>query len=439
MKCKYTWAYLVHLSTNMWYDRPADRFDTSYCRIRGLSGKLLFNENVWREWVVRMLETGVNQVVIDVGDGVVFPSHPELAIEGSWSPEKMLGEVRRLRKMGIEAIPKLNFSTSHDSWLKHYHRQVSTSEYYRVCEDLIGDIADMFDRPRLMHIGYDEETPNQQYTDFAVVRQGELWWKDFHWFLKTVEKKGMRPWCWADAGVNRPEEFISRCPKSALLSNWYYWSPFDSTVKQVRLYEKLDKAGFDQVPCGSVWGVPDNFQTMVSYCSQRFDPSHLKGFMMASWARTLPRYRDMASRSFDAMSEAISVAEYGRNPRISPMQMWIVKDGGIDRWYRDTDRIYIAPGEMLVVDFGRLAKMKPIFELEGGDCGCELSFVAAGKTDGAELACPPGSVSETIKARAREQRYDGLAPREMRFAALKSHDVTSVVTGVEAILKVFDK
>jgi hypothetical protein len=178
---------------------------------------------------------------------------------------------------------------------------------------------------------------------------------------------------------------------------------------------------------------------MVSYCSQRFDPSHLKGFMMASWARTLPRYRDMASRSFDAMSEAISVAEYGRNPRISPMQMWIVKDGGIDRWYRDTDRIYIAPGEMLVVDFGRLAKMKPIFELEGGDCGCELSFVAAGKTDGAELACPPGSVSETIKARGREQRYDGLAPREMRFAALKSHGVTAVVTGVEAILKVFDK
>ena len=419
----------------MWYDRPAEQFETSYCRIRGLSDKLLFNEHVWREWTARMTEVGVDQVVIDVGDGVVFPSHPELAISGSWSPEKMLDEVRHLEKMGIEAIPKLNFSTSHDSWLKQYHRQVSTNGYYRVCEDLIADIAEIFGHPRLMHIGFDEETPNQLYADFVVVRQGELWWKDFNWFLKTVEKNGMRPWCWADAGVNRPEEFISRCPKSALLSNWYYWSPFDCTVKQVRLYDKLDKAGFDQVPCGSVWGVPDNFQSMVSYCHQRFDPSHLKGFMMANWARTLPRYRDMAARSFDAMSEAITVAEHGKSPVISPMQMWIVKDGRIDRWYREADRIYIAPGEMLVADFGRLAEMKPVLDLEGGEHGCEFDFISADKTEGAVIACQPGSRPERITARAHEQRYDGVGGRKMRFAALQSCGATVVVTRVAAVLK----
>ena len=419
----------------MWYDRPAERFETSYCRIRGLSDKLLFDENVWREWTARMEETGVNQVVIDVGDGGVFPSHPELAIAGSWSPQKMLEEVRRLEKRGIEAIPKLNFSTSHDAWLKQYHRQISTSVYYRVCKDLIADIAEIFGHPRLMHIGFDEETPNQPYTDFAVARQGELWWKDFCWFLKTVEKNGMRPWCWADAGVNRPEEFILRCPKSALLSNWYYWSPFDSSVKQVRLYEMLDKAGFDQMPCGSVWGAADNFQTMVSYCHQRFDPAHLKGFMMANWARTLPRYRDMAARSFNAMTEAITVAEFGERPVIPPMQMWIAKDGGIDRWYREADRIYIASGEMLVADFGRLAELKLVLEMDGGEHGCELTLITADKTEGAKLVCRPGSSPEKIVARAHEQRCDGIGERPMRFAALQTCGSTVVVTKVSAVLK----
>ena len=28
--------------------------------------------------------------------------------------------------MGLEVIPKMNFSTCHDSWLKNYQRMVST-------------------------------------------------------------------------------------------------------------------------------------------------------------------------------------------------------------------------------------------------------------------------------------------------------------------------
>lgn len=433
MKSRYIWSYLAHLSTNMWCDRPADRFNTEYRRIRGLSDKLLFSENVWLEWTGRMQETGVNQVVIDVGDGVRFPSHPELAIEGSWSPQKMRDEVDRLEKLGIEAIPKLNFSTSHDSWLKEYHRQVSTPEYYRVCEDLIGDIIEIFGNPRFLHIGYDEESMKQAYMDFSVVRQGELWWHDFKWFLETVEKKGSRPWCWADAGVNRPDEFISRCPKSALLSNWYYWMPFDSTVKQVRLYERLDEAGFDQVPCGSVWGVPDNFQTTASYCHRRFDHSHLKGFLMANWARTLPRYREMASRSFDAMAEAISVVERGVHPELPPVHMWVVKDGQIDRWYRDVDRIYVAKGETLVVDFGRTARMKPVFEIENAEGAPVMSVVSSLKMDGAGIARAKDSVQERIDLRVGEDVYDCLPAREMRFIGVEAPETTVTITKVRAV------
>lgn len=434
MKTRYIWSYLAHLSTNMWFDRPSYKFRTQYRKIRGLSDCLLFNENVWIEWTNRMQEVGINQVVIDVGDGVRFPSHPELAIDGSWSPQKMCDEVRRLKKKGIEAIPKLNFSTSHDSWLKEYHRQVSTSAYYQVCEDVIGDLVEIFDHPRFLHIGYDEENPKQTYADFSVARQGELWWHDFNWFLKTVEKKGVRPWCWADAGVNRPDEFISRCSKSALLSNWYYWMPFDSSVKQVRLYERLNEAGFDQIPCGSVWGEPDNFQTTASYCHERFDPAHLKGFLMANWARTLPRYRDMASRSFDAMSEAISVVERGEHPHLSPVQMWILKDGQIIRWYRDIDRIYVAKDEMLVVDFGRTARLKPIFEIEMQDGETVLSITSAMRTEGAGISRSPDSMQGRIEVCNDEDIYDGIPSAKMRFVGIENFGSTAVITKVSAVL-----
>jgi hypothetical protein len=46
---------------------------------------------------------------------MVYPSHPELAVKGSWSPEKMKSELARLRALGLEPIPKRNFSASHDA------------------------------------------------------------------------------------------------------------------------------------------------------------------------------------------------------------------------------------------------------------------------------------------------------------------------------------
>jgi len=45
--------------------------------------------------------------------------------------------------MGLEPIPKRNFSTAHDTWIKEYGRQVSTSVYYLVCADLNRGLRDL--------------------------------------------------------------------------------------------------------------------------------------------------------------------------------------------------------------------------------------------------------------------------------------------------------
>ncbi len=58
--------------------------------------------------------------------------------------EKLRAELNRLRGMGLEPIPKLNFSTTHNGWLKYYRRMLSTPTYYKVCEDVLRDAYKIF-------------------------------------------------------------------------------------------------------------------------------------------------------------------------------------------------------------------------------------------------------------------------------------------------------
>ena len=303
-------AFLLHLGHNMWCDwYPADfdfsRLDEKWQR-RLPDTELRSKEPLWRKVTDHAAAKGVNMIVIDLGEGVIYPSHPELAIKGSWSPDKMRDEVLRLRGMGIEAIPKLNFSTTHNGWLKQYRRMLSTPTYYRVCEDLIADVAEIFGRPRFMHIGFDEETAHHQDNDgrtlMVTVRKGEFWWHDFLHIVKTVERNGMRPWAWSDFGWNNPD-YYTRCPKSVVQSNWYYdecYGGFDlatnktSDHKRLKAFWDLEKAGFDQIPCGTNWvgwkrkaekaGADDVIGKVVGLGRKVIGKDRLLGFMMAPWA-----------------------------------------------------------------------------------------------------------------------------------------------------------
>ena len=120
-------ALLLHLGHNMWCDWfPADADPAACPKAPKPDARLRSRDDLWLKTTDYAAKKGVNMIVIDVGEGVVYPSHPELAIEGSWSPDRLRAEVRRLRAMGVEAVPKLNFSTSHNGWLKQYRRMVSS-------------------------------------------------------------------------------------------------------------------------------------------------------------------------------------------------------------------------------------------------------------------------------------------------------------------------
>ena len=306
----------LQFGNNMWSDVPVK--DWALTKKEDLAevsslDVLRFDEEVWRRLTDRMVQKGFNAVVMDLGEGCIYPSHPELAVKGSWSAERLQKELARLRGIGIEPIPKLNFSTCHDTWLKEYGRMVSTPEYYRVCADVIRDVCEIFDKPRLLHLGYDEENfGNQRKYAYAVVRQGELWWHDFLFFVKTVEKLGMRPWIWSDYIWRHKDEFLSRMPKSVMQSNWYYrqWFDFEAIPKERRVHLEsfltLEKAGFDQIPCGSNWACDENIAGLVRFCRKNIAPERLKGFLMTTWGPTLPNHEAKLLRGIDLAAAAMS-------------------------------------------------------------------------------------------------------------------------------------
>jgi hypothetical protein len=255
-----------------------------------------------------MAKHGMNMVVIDLGDGVEYQSHPEIAVKGAWSRLRLRDELKKMRSMGLEPIPKLNFSTCHDEWLGDYSKMVCSPKYYEVCKDLIAEVIELFERPRLFHLGMDEEdAKHQKAFEYVVVRQYGLWWRDFEFFVDQVTSKGIQPWIWADYVWEHPELFYARMPKSILQSNWYYGTNFDGKVLAVKTYNDLEAHGYDQVPTLSNWTNSDNIEGTVRYCKEHIDPQRLKGFLLAPWRPTLAETRDRHLDAIEHFAKAMEI------------------------------------------------------------------------------------------------------------------------------------
>lgn len=293
------WGVLLHLGRNMWgdsataYTPPVDHFT--------------FEENLWIEMTERASSLGLNMVVVDLGEGVSYKSHPELGLEGSWTTDKLRQDLARLRSMGLEPIPKLNFSTCHDHWLGEYSRMVSTPTYYQVCSDLIKEVTELFDHPRFFHLGYDEENfGNQRTYDYVVIRQGELWKRDFLFFVDECEKNGVRPWIWADYCWEHPE-FLDWAPKSVVMSNWYYGDDFDPVQNRtIQRYLDIDAAGFDQIPTGSdFFNQLENFYKTTQFGKERLSKERLLGYLQTPWRFTETKSHELNMRSIQQVGDAI--------------------------------------------------------------------------------------------------------------------------------------
>lgn len=92
-------AVWLHLGMNMWCDWRAPGEPVAPGR-RYSYEEVFFDERIWRDTIDYAMKKGCNCVVMDLGEFVSYPSHPEIGIKGSWSAERLRNEVRRVRSWG---------------------------------------------------------------------------------------------------------------------------------------------------------------------------------------------------------------------------------------------------------------------------------------------------------------------------------------------------
>ena len=312
------WAILVHLSMDMWRGKQ-----------NALPLSEVFDEDLWHDIIDEAEKSGMNAIVLDVGNGVRFDSHPEIAKEDAYSPAWVKAEIKRCKEKGIALIPKLNFSTTHDFWLGEYARMISTSIYYKVAKDLIEEAYEMFDHPAYIHLGMDEES-NQYLSkhDFVVYRQGELYFKDLKYLCDCVNNLGAKPWIWSSPMYDHPELFKKYISPDEIVINPYnynalvpeHYTPIESRAEYVTYYNEdkykemgikfveedpylvnfrlkslpMMEYGYYYVPCASVYNRCDyNTEDIMTYYKKYANDDQILGYITAPWVKTTKNERSL--------------------------------------------------------------------------------------------------------------------------------------------------
>ena len=304
---------LMHLGSNMWADRTSDELPYGY---NGKETYLSCDEEVWDDCIKYAAENGFNAVVIDLGDAIQYKSHPEIAIDGAWSVEKLKDKLKEIRDLGMEPFPKLNFSTSHDAWLGDYHRMVSTKIYYDVVKDLIEEVIDIFDKPTYFHLGCDEERVEEQAAVnayFSCFRRGKLLWDDLNFYFDCVRNKGVTPWIWSDHFWYNKEEFLPNVGMDVILSPWYYdkiysgdvppMTPFRQTI--LDSFKAISDLGYKQIVCGSTCWRSQSIKQLMHFVTEQTGGKGIQGFLLAPWYRT---HKEWSM----SIKENIYVAQFAR-------------------------------------------------------------------------------------------------------------------------------
>lgn len=290
-------AFLIHLSPNNWrkkgcvYDYVIDEEDFVY------HDEMTCDKETWRKVTDFLPSCGFNTLLIDVEDGVVYDKHPELAIKGSWSKAELKTELDRLRSIGLTPIPKCNFSSGHNAWLKDYAYTIGTRTYNDICNDIVEELIELFDTPEFFHLGLEEEDVGliEENYPVTILRSPFKKAEDANELFDTCRAHGVRPWIWACnnnvKAFGGDEAFQKAVGKDVLLSSWFYgilrYSSYIREKYPIADYMcKFDEWGYEIVPCSSTWSWHLNHKETMRFAANDISPKALKGHLAAPWMQT---------------------------------------------------------------------------------------------------------------------------------------------------------
>lgn len=285
MKTKPFKSVILYLGSNFWQKKgglfPVDPEEFIYRE------KMYFDKAIWDNVIDSLPEHGIDTVVIALGEGVVYDSHPELAVEGSWTKDMLKAELAKLKKMGIRAIPYENFAPAHNAWLKDYTYMVGTQKYMDICADIVNDVIDMFDTPDMFHLGFGTEGYNVKYINtyrlpshpITVVCRPYILAEQANALFDICRARGVRPWMWADTrtveAFGGDEGFCRYIPKDVLVSGQYYGNPVTIVEIDGKPFIKTSNAEMDHFKKLSDWGY-----TQIPAVTRRIHPGSPRSVMI---------------------------------------------------------------------------------------------------------------------------------------------------------------
>ena len=58
--------------------------------------KVNFDEDAWTHILDSAEKNGINQIILDIGEGIKYDCYPELSRSGAWSHDRVRAEVERI-------------------------------------------------------------------------------------------------------------------------------------------------------------------------------------------------------------------------------------------------------------------------------------------------------------------------------------------------------
>lgn len=282
-------AALLHLGSNMWRKKGFDGPPVKDVEDFVYRDEMFCQKEVWTRVTNMMPKLEFNTLVIDIGEGVRLDSHPEIATKGAWTKEELREELARLRSIGLDPVPKFNFSPCHSAWMGDWAYRFGTPEFDVFCKDIIEETIELFDTPTFFHVGLEEEDAKVQNNYIAIQRCKKKKAEDMRFLFDTIMKKGVRPAAWMD--LKNFETMDGDVPREVIFFTWNYSSQRDvetleETSDYIKLIHKYVTLGYDVIATPSTWSFHLSSKETMKACKKHVPDEHMMGYMTASWMLT---------------------------------------------------------------------------------------------------------------------------------------------------------
>jgi hypothetical protein len=194
-----------------------------------------------------MADAGMNLLVVDVKDAVLYRRLPELKKRYSVPMHELAELAGHARERGLQVIPKLNFSMSpqhrHSHWFEPVQSDPPSRDFWRRGLLAVDEVVAAV-QPEIVHVGMDEDD----------TRSPEEYSRDLLRLYRELRRRGLRMAMWADVchrwrAQQRWKEIpaIRKLPRDVILMPWFYQQVPEEWI------ERLLGWGFEVVGTAGCW------------------------------------------------------------------------------------------------------------------------------------------------------------------------------------------